>query len=202
MCARALQRDRFVGPRFVLERLAKADSSPSARACNTTHAAEESGTAGGKSDEVCRAAAVLRPLGPQNTDARLIQHTLNGPETRHIARLAHVRGRNLLANVLEVDTEARVHGLRGNEHRLLVLTCFDFAAAFPSVALRLAMMGSGMPGGSVRFVAKLYGTATLHSLQADGEQPLSFIVSRLHFVVVHRSATLQGAGEGERLGVA
>lgn len=129
--------------------------------------------------EVWRAARVLRPLWLKNMDAKLVHHSLNAPLSRHIARHAHgaprgfVRGRNLLANVIEVDAEAMIQAMRGDAHTLLVLICFDFVAAFPSAAhefLRRAMVETGLPYGLIAIVVEIYRTVALHIARDAGLQ--------------------------------
>lgn len=80
------------------------------------------------------------------------------------------RIRDLPAAVFEVASEARNQRLLGDGHRLLILICFDFVAAFPTAAhhfLQCAMAEARMPDGFIRFVAELCRIATLHLVQ-DG----------------------------------
>lgn len=80
-------------------------------------------------------------------------------------------GRNLLPNVLDVDGDARIEGLRGDEHRLPVLVYFDLIAGLASAAqlfLQRAMVEAGVLYG---FVADR--TATIHFAPAAGTQLLS-----------------------------
>lgn len=87
----------------------------------------------GERDAVWREEGVLRPLQLQSTGAKLMQHALHAPVAHHAAWHVHhrgfVRGRNLLANVLEVDSDFLIQDLRGDEQRLPALVCFDFVAA-------------------------------------------------------------------------
>lgn len=52
----------------------------------------------------------------------------------HGAQRGFVGGRNLQADVFEVDTEARLQPMKGNVRALLVLVCFGFVVAFTCVA--------------------------------------------------------------------
>lgn len=65
-------------------------------------------------EDVILRASCLRPLGLQNADANLVQHVVNGCLLPHVSEHTHnaqhgfVRVRNLLRNIVEVDTEARI----------------------------------------------------------------------------------------------
>lgn len=138
----------------------------------------------GEGEEVLREAGVLRPLGLQNADAKLIQHTLDGPLTRHVAQHAHasqrgfVHGRNVLGTVLDVDREASIQWFRGDARRLPILISYDFVAAFPRAAhlcLQRAMSEADMPRGFIGFDAELCRMATLHLSQEGGATVFSRI---------------------------
>ena len=81
-----------------------------------------------------------RPLSLKNSDNKLIcsvfNHKLRAPLAAAACELQRgfVHGRQLLANVVDLDVYGRIFGMESVRGDPAVLTFWDFAAAFPSVA--------------------------------------------------------------------
>ena len=92
-----------------------------------------------------------RPLSASNTDEKLIAQAVNLPLATALPEVAvdwqrgFVKGRQLIDNVLILDTASRILMASGIAPGILL---FDFAAAFPSVSwnyLFLALQYAGIP---------------------------------------------------------
>lgn len=62
--------------------------------------------------------------------------------SRHMS-LHSQSARNLLENVMDIDTEARAMALVGTEHTHHVMIFWDFLTAFPAVAHGFFVCGHG-----------------------------------------------------------
>jgi hypothetical protein len=112
-----------------------------------------------------------RPLNLKNCDNKAHAAVTNRQLGGEVAKWAYtdqsgfVVGRQGLDNVIELDTQARIADLEASCNRMLevcmlpVLSLYDFAAAFPSLAHRfifLTINYIGFPDGLKRFFLALY----------------------------------------------
>ena len=106
-----------------------------------------------------------RPLALNNSDNKAIGGVVNFLLKRTMARSAcalqrgFIPGRQLLENVLNLDTHARAQGMRDGGCRIPILAFWDYAAAFPSVAhawLFRALASAGAPDGLLSLVRGMY----------------------------------------------
>ena len=111
---------------------------------------------------VCEAPAT-RPFSLKNTDNKTIASVYNEALTPILAKQSFwtqrgfTKGRQLIQNVLDLDTFSRLAALRPELKPILVL--FDFASAFPSVFhcwLMAVMVHCGAPQGLRNIVQALY----------------------------------------------
>lgn len=86
-------------------------------------------------DRMVRGFSKRHTFGVRCTDLNLIRGMLNHRVSAHISAGPHeahrgfVRGRNLVANVVEMDIAARRFALRGTEHTLPILVLLDLDVA-------------------------------------------------------------------------
>ena len=103
-----------------------------------------------------------RPLSIVNTDNRIIANAARlrwepifNTWVSNLQR-GFLKGRSMLSNVVDVDTEAMTVSLRDEEGALVL---FDFAAAFPSMShdyLRAVLRHLGLPDELLHLVDALY----------------------------------------------
>ena len=132
---------------------------------------------------VARAAENTRPLSASNTDCKLIASAGNEPLSQSLPGWAReeqrgfVKTRQLIDNVIDIDTDCRIASLLCESGAALAL--FDYAAAFPSIAwlyLFLVLEFSGVPSFYINFVKKLYSNAK-HYLRFRGRTQYAFTPS-------------------------
>ncbi len=88
-------------------------------------------------NEIVRSPMDTRPLSLKNEDNKIIASVVNDLLKKCIATRAgrlqrgFVPGRQLIENVVGLDTAARLHGTRANSPSLPAFVFWDFAAAFP-----------------------------------------------------------------------
>ena len=121
--------------------------------------------AGDTTNSVVRAVNDTRPLALKNSDNKLvcssINHVTKPVLTRSISGLQRgfVAKRQLLQNVLELDTYAHIHAMSSSPLHMPLLVFFDFAAAFPSVShqwLFLTLTALQFPTGIIALVKNMY----------------------------------------------
>ena len=114
---------------------------------------------------VYREAVDTRPLSLKNSDNKLVCAVMNHKCRKPLAMGAcplqrgFVPGRQLLANVVDLDAFGRAHGMSSAVGDPAVLAFWDFAAAFPSLAHRWLMLvaaASGLPGGMLLLLETMY----------------------------------------------
>ena len=114
---------------------------------------------------VVRRAVDTRPLTLKNSDNKLIAGAVNYTHkhvlTRGICRIQRgfVQGRQMLANIIDLDTRAHCFGLASPSHLIPILVLFDFSAAFPSVShtwLFLALEAMHFTPEFINMVKSLY----------------------------------------------
>jgi hypothetical protein len=104
------------------------------------------------SDEILREACDTRPLGMKNCDNKTVAGVYNAACKRTLSASANrlqrgfIAGRQIIQNVMNMDTHARIFGRRGH--------C-DFVVAESNGALPL------LPGEGGRIASKMHGMATL-----------------------------------------
>lgn len=119
-----------------------------------------------------RAAGDTRPLSLRNSDSKVlasvVNHKVAGPAAlaAHPSQRGFIRGRQLTANIVELDTHSRAASFlaRRAQETDLVAALFDFLAAFPSVCQAFmleALARGGFHGGQCAFVAGLYADASV-----------------------------------------
>ena len=88
---------------------------------------------------ISRDAADTRPLAMKNSDNKIVGSVLNdklkpilSKQTCKLQR-GFVPGRQLIENVLDLDTASRIHSIQSSPAMLPVIALWDFAAAFPSI---------------------------------------------------------------------
>ena len=116
-------------------------------------------------NEITRDAQNTRPISLKNTDNKLICQAFNRKADRVVPRHLHpdqrgfVKSRHFIRNIIGLDSHSRINSMAVSPASIPVLTFFDFAAAFPSVAQRwlLAMLeAAGFPTGFVNLVKSIY----------------------------------------------
>ena len=133
-------------------------------------------------NQCTRAADDTRPLSLKNSDNKTICSVMNrkskktiSASTCHLQR-GFVLGRQLVGNVMDLDTCARICGMDALAPIAKVkficplLALFDFAAAFPSVAhewLFAVLAARGCPDGFINVVRAMYPLVTT-SFRTDG----------------------------------
>ena len=119
----------------------------------------------GDESAVHREAIDTRPLSLKNSDNKLVCGVMNfkcrGPLTRGACPLQRgfVPGRQLLANVVDLDAYGRAHGMASVAGDPAVMAFWDFAAAFPSLAhqwLMLVAAACGLPAGMLLLLESMY----------------------------------------------
>ena len=115
------------------------------------------GTQDGDEIQVTRAAGDVRPLTLKNSSNKLVAAAAAASVRQVLVLKAaptqrgFVPGRQLGMNILDIDTEARITGLRGRaESRMPLLLLFDYAQAFPSMYhdwLHHALLCMALPRG-------------------------------------------------------
>lgn len=94
------------------------------------------GEVAGEGTEVERKAGLTRPRGLMNTNAKVVQASVAHGLSEHVVRHARMeqrgflRRRQLVQNVLEVDTRMRIEGLGNSLCAIPAAICWDFTAAF------------------------------------------------------------------------
>ena len=118
-----------------------------------------------------------RPLALKNSDNKAIGGVVNFLLKRTMARSAcalqrgFIPGRQLLENVLNLDTHARAQGMRDGGCRIPILAFWDYAAAFPSVAhawLFRALASAGAPDGLLSLARGMYNSNWVFLLRREG----------------------------------
>ena len=99
------------------------------------------GSAEGDKKRIKRRAGQTRPLGCKNSDNKDICKAYANSSRKSLVGISSVQrgfvpGRQLVSNVLDLDTHARIIGKQLHSDSLPVLALFDIMAAFPSVAHR------------------------------------------------------------------
>ena len=126
--------------------------------------------------DVVRKAAETRPLSLKNSDNKIICGTINWTVRSAISsRLCSIqrgfkRGAQLIENILDVDTSARISGLPAHQHLTPLLILFDFLAAFPSVShdwLAKVLKMTITVCGLVDFVKALYHCPLIVTASGD-----------------------------------
>ena len=77
----------------------------------------------------------------------------------HECQRGFVHGRQLVRNVVDLDTHARIFSMSATKEHLPALAFWDFAAAFPSVIhefLFLAIAFFGLPEGFCNLIEGIY----------------------------------------------
>ena len=114
---------------------------------------------------ISREATDTRPLGLKNSDNKLIGGVQNDKMkpalSKGLCKLQ--RGfcpdRQLVQNVLDLDTASRVHSMASPSFKIPILAFWDFAAAFPSVFhawVLLAVQAYQLPLGLVELIRGIY----------------------------------------------
>ena len=123
--------------------------------------------------EVTRCAEDTRPLGLKNCDNKVVAGVVN-----HVSRTAlssnasrlqrgFVPDRQMIENVLDLDTAARIYGARGHEDfeqgelstLCPLISLWDLMAAFPSVKhgwLFVVIENAGFPSGWINIIKAMY----------------------------------------------
>ena len=138
-----------------------------------------------------RHVTAVRPLSLKNSDNKTVAGVYNHCAAPVVARCAcqiqngFVLGRQLLQNIVNLDTFARAVTFGDASMFLPILMFFDFAAAFPSVLHRWlfkVIEKQGMPEGMRNVVKALYSNCKAFMRTPSG----------LHFLFVILSGVLQG----------
>ena len=99
------------------------------------------------------------------------------------AQRGFVQGRQLIQNVVDLDSEARVISMTHRTGSLPLMAFFDFAAAFPSVIhgwIELVVRSYGLPDGLANLIG-VYYACNLACTQVQNEiMFLLMIVSGVH----------------------
>lgn len=133
-----------------------------------------------------REAEACRPLSLRNSDSKVMASAVNRKAAGPAAAAAHpsqrgvIKGRQLTANVVELDAHSRVASFVARAAPAMdpLAALFDFLAAFPSVcqAFVLAALASGgFHAGQCASVAGLYANASVW-VGLSGEQEMLFWV--------------------------
>ena len=86
----------------------------------------------------------------------------------------HLRGRSMLANLLELDLGSRTYYPKYDQAAMFL---FDFKAAFPSVAhdfIFKTLTEIGVPRNWVRVIKDVFYDSNVHYIKIDGEAFPSF----------------------------
>ena len=112
-----------------------------------------------------RKVADTRPLSFKNTDNKLVCSCMNYSYKSALKlnitdiQRGFVPSRQLVNNIVDLDTYAHIHALSTIQERLPLLVFFDFAAAFPSVSheyLMLALHAMKFPLGFINVIECIY----------------------------------------------
>ena len=121
----------------------------------------------------------------KNCDNKSMAAIVNNKLKKTLAKWAHkdqrgfVATRQGLANVVEIDTAARLVDFQVGPGELPAITLFDFAAAFPSLAhafLMIALKAAILNPSALAFVSALYENNEVYSCVGG-------VVSFLFFVL-------------------
>ena len=143
---------------------------------------------GGEPDEstVVREPCDTRPLSLKNTDNKVvcsvINHKMRLPLSTHACSIqgGFVPGRQLVANVVDLDAFGRIHGMQSTPHDPSLFTFFDFAAAFPSLShqwIASCMIAVGLPSGAIDLILNMYCLNLALASAGTDLTPLFFILS-------------------------
>ena len=135
---------------------------------------------------VTREPVDTRPLSLKNSDNKLactvLNRKLRQPLSVHACSLQRgfVPGRQLVANVVDLDTHARVHGMQSDVSDHSVLSLFGFAAAFPSLGhswIFACLLAFGVPEGAADLIGSIYHFNIALAAVGGAFTPLLFIFS-------------------------
>ena len=106
-----------------------------------------------------------RPISLKNSDNKIVSSvgnfSLSAPIALGSCRLQRgfIRGRQLIHNVLDLDTDGRCLAMQEDRHAKSVFVFWDFAAAFPSLAhgwIHLILSASESPDGLLEAIKGIY----------------------------------------------
>ena len=129
---------------------------------------------------IVRNVADTRILSFKNTDNKLICSSMNyisKPVLSHgisYLQRGFIPGRQLICNVLDLDTYSHIHAMMSNLASLPILVFFDFAAAFPSIShtwLFMTLEAMKFPAGFINLVKTMY--TDNHAMYSDGTAYIS-----------------------------
>ena len=180
--------------------------------------------------QIIRAGGDNRPLSLKNSDNKIATAVVNDATSAVVADGAHEtqngfkKGRQLLQNVVDLDSFARIFGMFAAAFnitncdpcklKIAILAFFDFAAAFPSVAhewIFICLDAANAPDWLINYIRGLYsrndtyhinsfGKIFLYSIWAGVLQgcPLSatLFVFAINPFLVHFEIALRGRYEG------
>ena len=103
----------------------------------------------------------------------------------YLLELGFVHGRQLIKNVVDLDTHARIFSMASNASLLSALTFWDYAAVFPSVIhdwIFLVVAANGFPEGFCNLIDGIY---YINMAYID-------ISGQIIFLLTYLSGVLQG----------
>ena len=118
-----------------------------------------------------------RPLMIVNMDNRIVAAAFKHRWQSHLeqwispGQRGFLRGRSMIANIVDIEQEAMVTGLRDEDGMLMF---FDFRAAFPSISheyMQECLKGMGAPGLATEVLRALYHQGRCKVSQSKGAYP-------------------------------
>ena len=155
--------------------------------------------------QIVREAEDNRPLTLKNVDGKIGAAAVNSitipliKDGAHKSQNGFVKGRQLLQNVVDSDTLARIFGMQADSFnhqnqsdrkgwspcgvghsgdgqdqniRLAIVAFFDFAAAFPSVAhewIFIVFQAAGAPTCHINYISALYSNNNTYHMNSHGK---------------------------------